>query len=119
MMYSDGIMSNFYMTCCIALFGILFIYCSFFVRVLRMEQTKYPNGPRPLVFLGNFFTLSRLLSTPDQELISLARRFGDVCMLWYGSNPVMIINTPRAARELLTEVCFTHEPLFFYRKVAL
>lgn len=111
MIYQDGLLSIFDMTCYIALVGILFISCSSFVRGLLYEQTKYPNGPRPLGFLGNCFTLSRLLSSPDQELLSLARRFGDVCMLWYGSNPVIIVNTPKAARDLLTEVCCTRTAL--------
>lgn len=116
MMYPYGLFSIFAI-CCTALVGILFISGGFFVPSLRNEQTKYPNGPRPLGFLGNFFTLSRLLSSPDQELLSLARRFGDLCMLWYGSNPVMIINTPRAARDLLTEVCRTPKPLFSCREL--
>lgn len=111
MMYPYGGLLSTFAICCTALVGILFISGGFFLPFfLRNEQTKYPNGPRPLGFLGNFFTLSRLLSSPDQELLSLARRFGDVCMLWYGSNPVMIINTPRAARDLLTEVCRSHTP---------
>lgn len=103
MMYPYGLLSIF-VTCCTALVGILFISGSSFVPFLCNEQTKYSNGPRSLGFLGNFFTLSRLLSSPDQELLSLARRFGDVLHVVVWLDPVMIINTPRAARDLLTEV---------------
>lgn len=96
-----------------------FIYCFIFacsgsvllrslVVMLPYRRKKYPKGPWPIGFLGDVFTLLRLHSSPDQELLRLARQFGDICMLWYGSNPVIIINTPRAARDLLTEVFSLH-----------
>ena len=106
-MFFQGVLSYLDMTYYIALASLIFIFCRCFVRILFYDQGKYPNGPKPLGFLGNFFTLYKLQSNPDRELLSLARRFGDFCMLWYGSNPVVIINTPKAARDLLTEVLRT------------
>ena len=72
----------------------------------HQQQGKiYPLGPKPLPLLGNYFTISKLQTDADGELRRLARRFGEVCMLWYGSNPVVIVSTPKAARDLLVEVC--------------
>ena len=59
-----------------------------------MTRASIPTVPNLWGFSATFF-------------LSLARRFGDFCMLWYGSNPVVIINTPKAARDLLTEVLRT------------
>ena len=92
------------MACYIVLASVVFLVLKAVVDVFLFNGKQYPNGPRPLGLLGNFFTLGRLQSRPDQELMSLAYRFGDICMLWYGRNPVIIVNTPKAARDLLTEV---------------
>ncbi len=65
---------------------------------------SYPNGPTPLPFLGNIGPLIRLKANLDQELIRIKEKWGPICMLWYGSAPIIIISSPRAVRELLNEV---------------
>ena len=76
-----------------------------FISSFLYSDTKFPKGPRPFYILGNFISLMRLQAQPDQELLRIARKWGDICMLWYGSNPVVIVNTPRAAKDLLNDVC--------------
>ena len=71
------------------------------------EQSKverYVTGPYPLPLLGNIFTFSALKHCPDSKLLILARKYGKVCMLWFGSNPVIIINSPQTAKELMDKV---------------
>lgn len=51
------------------------------------ESTKYPDGPPPLPFFGNIFSFSSLKKRPDQELLTLARKYGQMCMLWLGPAP--------------------------------
>ena len=64
----------------------------------------YPNGPKPLPLLGNIISLRSLYANLDRGLLDLKNKWGDVCMLWYGSSPVLLINSPKAAREFLNEV---------------
>lgn len=77
--------------------------CASFLSALE-ERPKLPDGPRRLAFLGNVATLSRLHRNPDQELLRIAQKWGDICMLWCGVTPTIIVNTPKAAYELMTNV---------------
>lgn len=61
----------------------------------------YPKGPRTLPVIGNALTFFALNKNPDQTLIHFARKYGAFCMLWLGSQPVVIISSPRAAKDLL------------------
>lgn len=62
------------------------------------------NGPTPVPLLGNILTLKRLKADPDGELLRIRKKWGHICMLWFGTTPVILINHPRAAKELLNEV---------------
>ena len=64
----------------------------------------YPDGPTPLPLLGNIFSFSALMKNPDTELLNLAARYGKMCMLWFGNNPVLIISSPSVSKELLDKV---------------
>lgn len=66
---------------------------------------KYPDGPRSLGILGNPFSLRRLQTQTDRELINIARTWKDVCLLWLGLFPILIVNKPQAVKELLVDVC--------------
>ena len=72
--------------------------------VLRHGSYRYPVGPKPWGVLGNFIILRRLQSQPDRELMRIARRWGDLCLLWAAQYPMLIINKPRIAKELLANV---------------
>ena len=70
----------------------------------HIDSREYPDGPRPLAFFGNAFTLRRLQSHTDRELMNIAQKWGDMCLLWAASYPVLIINTAQVAKELLLDV---------------
>lgn len=65
---------------------------------------QYPNGPSPLPILGNILSFATLKERPDMELLNIARKYGQICMLWFGSNPVIIISSPKLAKELMDKV---------------
>ena len=82
--------------------GLLLI---FIISTFQKPRHRYPQGPRPFPILGNVGILRNLHTDPDRQLLQLRDRWGSMCMLWYGSSPVIIMNSPKAARELLNEVC--------------
>ncbi|MCJ1307994.1 hypothetical protein MMC25_001644 [Agyrium rufum] len=61
----------------------------------------YPSGPYAIPLLGNLFTLSALQKRPDLELLKIAKNYGGLCMLWVGWRPVLIVSSPKVARDLL------------------
>ncbi|KAL8704537.1 MAG: hypothetical protein Q9201_002311 [Fulgogasparrea decipioides] len=74
-------------------------------RLLRVVSDEYPAGPKPLGIFGNVFHLKRLQSCPDKELMSIARKWSDTCMIWAAQYPILILNKPHAVKELLVDVC--------------
>ena len=76
----------------------------FIISTFQRSRHRYPQGPRPLPIFGNVGFLKNLHTDPDRQLLQLRDRWGSMCMLWYGSSPVIIVNGPKAAREMLNEV---------------
>ena len=74
------------------------------ISAFQKSRHRYPQGPRPFPILGNVAILRNLHADPDRQLLRLRDRWGSMCMLWYGSSPVIIVNSPKAAREMLNEV---------------
>lgn len=64
----------------------------------------YPRGPRSYPLLGNLFFMSKLFRNADGELLKLAHKYGPICMLWFGSSPILVINKAKAAHELMEMV---------------
>ena len=77
----------------------------FLLSIVVTHRKSYPNGPVPVPLLGNVGKSRKLSADLDPQLHQLKKDWGSLCMLWYGRSPVIIINSPRAARELLNEVC--------------
>ena len=77
----------------------------FLLSIVVTHRKSYPNGPVPVPLSGNVGKLRKLSADLDRQLHQLNKNWGSLCMLWYGRSPVIIINSPRAARELLNEVC--------------
>ena len=69
---------------------------------------EYPRGTRPLVFFGNVLILRRLQSYPDRELMKIARKWGDSCLIWAARYPILMINKAQVATELLVDVSVTN-----------
>ena len=78
------------------------------LRLCRQSISSLPNGPSPVPILGNIWTVHMLNVSPGQTCLNLRRRYGDLATLWLGSWPVIFINGPQAAYELLQKV---HTPL--------
>ena len=98
----EGISLSILVTVIVAGFAILYLSSS----VLR-TQRSYPNGPIALPLLGNFLYWRRIQRNLEPELLRLKERWGGICMLWLGPAPVVIVNCPSAAKELLNEVRHT------------
>ena len=77
----------------------LIISASLFAR-----KRNYPSGPSVLPLLGNIIYWRRVQKNLEPELLRLKEQWGDICMLWLGRAPVMVINSPLAAKEILNEV---------------
>lgn len=67
----------------------------------QRNKSLFPEGPRPLPLVGNVFCFFNLRKNPDQTLFRLARRYGALCMLWFGSKPVVIVSSPKAVKDLM------------------
>ena len=65
------------------------------------RKPHYPSGPRSLPILGSVVWLMILRKNPAQTLRQTASKYGALCMLWLGSTPVMIVRSPKAAKDLL------------------
>ncbi|KAF2639905.1 cytochrome P450 [Massarina eburnea CBS 473.64] len=61
----------------------------------------YPAGPTPIPLIGNVFSFLQMMKNSEKTLIHLAVEYGGICMLWLGRNPVLVINSPIAAKDLL------------------
>ena len=68
-----------------------YIYCIFNLR-------HYPPGPFPLPIIGNIHLMS---SAPTEKLRDLAKIYGNVFSLSFGTNRVVILNTIEPIREAL------------------
>lgn len=67
-------------------------------------STNGPPGPKPWPVVGNLFFLARLFKSPEERLIDIAKKYGSLCMLWFGSSPVLVINTAEDIKQLLDKV---------------
>lgn len=79
---------------------VLLLFSWFFLT----GTSGYHDGPMPIPLLGNLATVRQLRKDPETTLLMLRERWGDLCMLWFGSQPVLIVNSARAAKEMLDEV---------------
>lgn len=73
-------------------------------KQVKEEGNTHLEGPKPWPLLGNFVSFSKILKNPDAELRKFAKRYGAAAMMWLGSQPVLIINSGREAKELLDNV---------------
>jgi hypothetical protein len=64
----------------------------------------YPPGPRPLYFLGNIISFSEILRDPGKQLKKIASKYKETCIFWIGERPVLLINHPLVAIDLLEKV---------------
>lgn len=85
-------------------FILLFTLLTVLVFYLLQPKNLLFNGPAPFPLVGNIKTLKRLQDDPDGELGRLKSEWGPIYTLWFGTSPVLIVNSPQVAKELLNEV---------------
>nr|ATG29933.1 CYP750C18 [Taxus chinensis] len=96
--------------------GIFLIFLLILYRFLinKMKsaggQARLPPGPRPWPIVGNLRQLGRL---PHQSLADLAKKYGNIMFLRFGSVPTVVISSPSIAKEFLK----THDLVFANRPV--
>ncbi|PIA38426.1 hypothetical protein AQUCO_02800261v1 [Aquilegia coerulea] len=82
-----------------------FLLSLFMLRVNSRSKIKWPPGPRKLPLIGN---LHNLQGIPHHTLRNLAREYGPLMYLQLGQVPMIVVSSPRVAKEVLK----TQDPLF-------
>jgi hypothetical protein len=70
----------------------------------KKVDTTLPNGPTPLPIVGNLFYFAKMLKNADAELIKLGEKYGALCMMWFSSNPILIVSKANDIKQLLDKV---------------
>ncbi|KAL0344933.1 UNVERIFIED_CONTAM: cytochrome [Sesamum radiatum] len=78
-------------------------------RPRRLRKSPYPPGPPGLPFIGNLHQFDT--STPHIYLWRLSKKYGPVMSMKIGSKPVLVVSSPRIAKEVLK----THDLVFSSR----
>jgi len=65
--------------------------------LLSLKST-YPPGPRPLPILGSLLSLV-CQKNPSKFMSSLGDTYGPVCLLWIGSQPIVLLNSWEVIKE--------------------
>ncbi|XP_046858200.1 cytochrome P450 1A1-like [Xenia sp. Carnegie-2017] len=86
--------------------GIILIY--FFWRLLFFYWSHFtsrdlPPGPFPLPFLGN---LNLIGTTVHIDLAKLAKKYGDLMTIYFGSERALVVSSSEMAREVLVRQSF-------------
>lgn len=68
------------------------------------RSSRYPNGPMPWPLVGNIWTVYKLHTDTERLLADLGKRYGDICMLWIGFWPALVISSAEAAHDILHKV---------------
>ncbi len=63
-----------------------------------VQKYKFPPGPRPLPFFGNLLPFYRNNST-HLLLTNWSKEYGDIYTLWFGSQPVVVLNQHNLIKE--------------------
>ncbi|KAK4432704.1 cytochrome [Sesamum alatum] len=78
-------------------------------RRKRLRKSSYPPGPPGLPFVGNLHQFDT--ATPHIYLWRLSNKYGPVMFMKIGSKPVLVVSSPRIAKEVLK----THDLVFSSR----
>ncbi|CAI9108448.1 OLC1v1008037C1 [Oldenlandia corymbosa var. corymbosa] len=79
-----------------------------FKRLINHSSNNLPPSPPKLPIIGN---LHQIGSIPQRSLKSLAEKFGPLMLLHFGSKPVLVVSSAKAAEYILK----THDKIFANR----
>nr|QCF60513.1 cytochrome P450 [Salvia dorisiana] len=80
--------------------------------LLKKSSTKrLPPSPLKLPIIGNIYLAGSL---PHRSFHSLSKRYGEVMLLQFGSKPVVVASSAKAAREIMLnqDLIFASRPRF-------
>ncbi|XP_066475253.1 cytochrome P450 2J4-like [Tiliqua scincoides] len=82
---------------------ILFLLSLLTVQFVRLQwrSKRLPPGPTPLPIVGSLWQ-PKLFQLSRDVLMEVAKSYGDIYTLWFGWNPVIILNGFQAVKEGLT-----------------
>jgi len=89
-----------------SIFLILFLLIKWYSNSTKSKNL--PPSPPKLPIIGNLHQLGRL---PHRTFLSLAKKYGPIMQLHFGSVPVLVISSADVAREILK----THDLVFANR----
>ncbi|XP_052172526.1 cytochrome P450 736A117-like isoform X2 [Diospyros lotus] len=97
---------SFYFFLSIFLFFIFLLKCW---MTIRNPRKNLPPSPLKLPIIGNLHQLGKL---PHRSLRSLAQKHGPLMLLHFGSNPVLVVSSGDAAREIMktNDLAFSNRP---------
>ena len=67
----------------------------------KRSDMKMPPGPRGLPIIGSMLSLRK---DPHHALARISRKYGDVCTVWLGSVPTVVISHPTLLRDAFSRV---------------
>ena len=67
----------------------------------KRSDLKMPPGPRGLPIIGSMLSLRK---NPHHALARISQKYGDVCTVWLGSVPTVVISHPTLLRDAFSRV---------------
>ena len=67
----------------------------------KRSDIKMPPGPRGLPIIGSMLSLRK---DPHHALARISQKYGDVCTVWLGSVPTIVISHPTLLRDAFSRV---------------
>ena len=67
----------------------------------KRSDMKMPPGPRGLPIIGSMLSLRK---NPHHVLARISQKYGDVCTVWLGSVPTIVISHPTLLRDAFSRV---------------
>ncbi|KAL7859021.1 hypothetical protein SRHO_G00141680 [Serrasalmus rhombeus] len=76
---------------------------------LNLSRSRYPPGPKPLPFVGNLPQLSK----DQMAFIRSLPKYGDMCSIYLGRKPTIVLNNMQLAKEAFVQngTVFSGRPL--------
>ncbi|KAM3282720.1 hypothetical protein P3S67_026365 [Capsicum chacoense] len=91
--------------------ALVFLFIFLLLRKWKSQKLKLPPGPWKLPFIGSLHHLALSGPIPHHGLTNLAKRYGPLMYLQLGEVDMVVISSPRMAKEVLK----THDLVFATR----